>query len=75
MGLYAYRREFLAVYASMPQTPLEKAEKLEQLRVLENGYAIQVAVTDYEARGIDTRADYEAFVSRQAARQPTGDSD
>lgn len=64
VGLYAYRRKFLLEFAGMPQTPLEQTEKLEQLRALENGRVIQVAETDYEALGIDTPADYQAFVQR-----------
>jgi 3-deoxy-manno-octulosonate cytidylyltransferase (CMP-KDO synthetase) len=68
VGLYAYTRDFLLGYTTMPQTPLEKAEKLEQLRAVENGYRIQVAETKYEALGIDTPADYEAFVARYQAR-------
>lgn len=72
VGLYAYRKDFLLEYTRMPPTPLETTEKLEQLRAIENGYAIQVALTDYEALGIDTPADYEAFVKRCAA---TGGND
>jgi len=64
VGLYAYTKDFLLDYTKMPQTPLEKTEKLEQLRAVENGYVIQVAETGYEALGIDTPADYEAFVER-----------
>jgi len=67
-GLYAYTRDFLLRYTQMPQTPREKTEKLEQLRAIENGYVIQVAETGYEALGIDTPADYEAFVARWKAR-------
>jgi len=74
VGLYAYRREFLLQYAHMPQTPLEILEKLEQLRAIENGYVIQVAETDYEALGIDTPADYEAFVVRERRRHNGGDT-
>jgi 3-deoxy-manno-octulosonate cytidylyltransferase (CMP-KDO synthetase) len=54
----------------MPKWPvgrLEQVEKLEQLRVLENGVSIFVAVTDHAALGIDTPADYAAFVARQRA--------
>jgi len=54
-----YRREFLLAYAKMPQTPLEKLEKLEQLRVLENGYPIAVVETDYDSIGVDTPEDLE----------------
>ena len=68
VGLYAYRKDFLMLYPTLPQTPLEKVEKLEQLRALENGHIIQVAETDYRALGIDTPADYEAFVTRWQAR-------
>lgn len=64
VGLYAYTKTFLLEYTKMPQTPLEKTEKLEQLRAIENGYVIQVAETGYDALGIDTPADYEAFVER-----------
>ncbi len=64
VGLYAYTKDFLLGYSKMPQTPLEEMEKLEQLRAIENGHIIQVAETSYEALGIDTPADYEAFVER-----------
>lgn len=57
VGLYAYRRDFLLAYARMPQTPLERLEKLEQLRALENGYRIAVIDTDYEGVGVDTPED------------------
>ncbi len=45
VGLYAYRRDFLLRYTTLPQTPLEKAESLEQLRVLEHGFKIRVCLT------------------------------
>ncbi len=64
IGLYAYRRDFLFQFAEMPPSPLELAEKLEQLRVLEAGFSILVGVIDEPTVGIDTRADYEAFVIR-----------
>ena len=67
LGLYAYRREFLLELASMPPTRLEKLESLEQLRVLESGRAILVGVVERAAVGIDTRADYDAFVARMRA--------
>lgn len=53
IGLYVYRREFLLSYAQMPRTPLEAAEKLEQLRALEHGCLIKTVVTDYESFGVD----------------------
>ena len=59
VGLYVYRREFLIQYAGWPQTPLEQLEKLEQLRVLENGYPIAVVETEYEGVGVDTPEDLE----------------
>lgn len=70
LGLYAYRRSFLRTYYSLAPTPLERAEKLEQLRVLEHGYAIAVAVCESAdaAVGIDTPEHYEAFVARWRAR-------
>ena len=58
-GLYVYRREFLIGYSELPVGPLEKAEKLEQLRALENGFTIRVVETDYESFGVDTPADLE----------------
>ncbi len=64
LGIYAYRNWFLQTVASLPPTPLEQAEKLEQLRVLENGYAIAVCTVEYQGIGIDTPEDYEAFVTR-----------
>jgi len=64
LGIYAYRVAFLKRYASLEPTPAEKAEKLEQLRVLESGFDIAVGVTDYNGHGIDTPEDYEEFVSR-----------
>ncbi len=57
IGLYVYRREFLFLLNGMVQTPLEKAEKLEQLRVLENGFSIHVAETGYAPIGVDVPED------------------
>jgi len=68
LGVYAYRREVLARITSLPQSPLEQAESLEQLRWLENGYRIRVGLTNVETVGIDTPEDLdraEAFL-RQA---------
>jgi len=59
IGLYVYRRRFLLEYSSLPLGPLERAERLEQLRALENGYKIRVVETDYESLGVDTPADLE----------------
>ncbi len=68
LGIYAYRVGFLKAFAALPPTAAEQAEKLEQLRALEHGYAIAVAVVDYHGVGIDTPADYATFVARVRGR-------
>jgi 3-deoxy-manno-octulosonate cytidylyltransferase (CMP-KDO synthetase) len=60
MGLYAFRRDFLMVYKTLEQTPLEKAEILEQLRVLENGYKIRVCLTEDKTLEINTPEEFAA---------------
>ena len=65
VGLYAYRRDFLLKLTSMPPSSLEQFEKLEQLRALQAGARIAVAVVPQAAVGIDTAEDYAAFVQRQ----------
>ena len=57
LGIYAYRREVLREVTQLPQGNIEKAESLEQLRWLENGYRIRVGLTDVETVGIDTPED------------------
>ncbi len=57
IGLYVFSRELLLKFTSMNPTDLEKTEKLEQLRLLENGYKIKVVVTDIESIGVDTQKD------------------
>jgi 3-deoxy-manno-octulosonate cytidylyltransferase (CMP-KDO synthetase) len=59
IGLYVYQSDFLMAYSNLPIGPLEKAERLEQLRALENGYKIRVAETDYESVAVDTAEDLE----------------
>lgn len=59
IGLYAYKTRVLKQITSLPQSPLELAESLEQLRWLENGYTIKVGLTNVETIGIDTPADLE----------------
>ena len=59
IGLYVYRREFLLAYPTLSVGPLEQAERLEQLRALENGYRIRVVETEYESLGVDTPEDLE----------------
>jgi len=63
IGLYVYRRNFLLGYSSLPVGPLEQAEKLEQLRALENGFSIRVEETDYDSLGVDTPEDLERVSS------------
>lgn len=64
IGMYAYRKDFLLELTTLPQTPLEKTEKLEQLRAVEHGYPILVGRVDHMADGIDTPEQYTAFVER-----------
>ncbi|MEL7239069.1 MAG: 3-deoxy-manno-octulosonate cytidylyltransferase, partial [Planctomycetota bacterium] len=70
VGVYAYRRRFLAELATLSPTPLEQTEKLEQLRVLEHGHSIAVAVVDHRSHGIDTPQQYAEFVRRHQSRTP-----
>lgn len=67
VGIYTYAAGFLKRYAALPPTPLEEAEKLEQLRVLEHGFRIGVAVMPSSHEGIDTPEQYERFVARWRA--------
>ena len=59
IGLYVYRRDFLLSYPDLPAGDLERTERLEQLRALENGFKIRVVETEYESVGIDTPEDLE----------------
>ncbi len=59
VGLYAYRREALRIFAQLPESPLERAEKLEQLRALEAGLTIKVALTEFETVPVDTEEDVQ----------------
>jgi 3-deoxy-manno-octulosonate cytidylyltransferase (CMP-KDO synthetase) len=67
IGVYAYRRDLLMQIATLPPGRMEQLEKLEQLRVLENGEKIMITVVEEPSRGIDTPEDYAAFVSRRRA--------
>ncbi|GIW88737.1 MAG: 3-deoxy-manno-octulosonate cytidylyltransferase [Isosphaeraceae bacterium] len=69
LGLYAYRRSALLQLASLPPSPLERAERLEQLRALQARLPIAVALVDEPSVGIDTPDDYRRFVDRWTARQ------
>ncbi|MCP3903147.1 MAG: 3-deoxy-manno-octulosonate cytidylyltransferase [Planctomycetes bacterium] len=66
LGLYVYRRPFLSTYVRLAPTPLETTERLEQLRVLEHGFGIAVAIGNASYTGIDTPEQYDAFVARSA---------
>ena len=59
VGVYAYRRPFVSQLAALPQTPLELAESLEQLRALEHGFEICAVETHYDSIGVDTPEDLE----------------
>ena len=63
IGIYAYRADVLSKITTLPQSPLEIAERLEQLRWLENGYCIRVGVTDTPTIGIDTPEDLEKAIN------------
>jgi 3-deoxy-manno-octulosonate cytidylyltransferase (CMP-KDO synthetase) len=62
IGMYAYKPNVLLDIVKLKESPLEKAEKLEQLRWLENGYDIYVNETKFESKSIDTREDYEYLI-------------
>lgn len=57
IGIYAYTKDFLFTYANLPESKLEVTEKLEQLRVIENGYKIKTILTEYDTVGVDTPED------------------
>jgi len=63
LGVYLYRKSFLMSYLSWPESPLEKREKLEQLRILEKGFRIRVVPTDYFSPGVDTPDDIKIVES------------
>jgi 3-deoxy-manno-octulosonate cytidylyltransferase (CMP-KDO synthetase) len=73
IGLYVYKRDFLLRYSGFSVGPLEQAERLEQLRALENGFKIRVVETDYESLGVDTPADLDRVEALfQAGRAAVG---
>jgi 3-deoxy-manno-octulosonate cytidylyltransferase (CMP-KDO synthetase) len=69
IGIYAYRKKFLLEITALPQTPLEKIEKLEQLRAIENGFSILVGKVKHTCDGIDTPEQYAEFVKRYKERK------
>ena len=64
IGIYGYQKDFLAKYIKMEQTNLEKLEKLEQLRVIENGFKIKMIEAASSLIGIDTQEDYEEALKK-----------
>ena len=64
LGLYGFRKDVLLKLVKLPQSSLELAENLEQLRWLENGYQIKCAITNLESKGIDTPEDLDAYELR-----------
>lgn len=71
MGIFGFRREFLFKYIKLPQTPLELAESLEQLRALEHGYKIKVAVGDFDGFSVDVLK--ELALARKIIKQKMSD--
>jgi len=69
IGVYAFRRDFLLGLSKLEPTPLEKRERLEQLRVLEHGHTLRVGISPHRHLGIDTEAEYRAFVEEYRASQ------
>jgi len=70
LGLYAYRKAALERFAALPPSPLEQTERLEQLRLLENGIALYVAETTHDTIGVDTEADLIRVSAILSTRQP-----
>ena len=68
LGIYGYKRNALLKMTSLPQSPLERTESLEQLRALENGMRIKTSVVDFVPVGIDTADDLEKFKSIVASK-------
>ena len=64
LGIYMYRKDFLLRFSSLAIPDIEEIEKLEQLRVLSNGYKIKVIVTPYMCEGVDTLEDFERFLDK-----------
>ena len=79
LGLYGFSRDFLQTFAALPETQLERAEGLEQLRALFHGHPLYVRVGDWSSPAVDTPEDLEKVRALWAARQvgsdrtPSGD--
>ncbi|MGD1006124.1 MAG: 3-deoxy-manno-octulosonate cytidylyltransferase [Ignavibacteriaceae bacterium] len=77
IGLYAYRRESLLKFTELQPTDLEQIEKLEQLRMLENGFKVKIVVTEFESLSIDTQEDLErarVYYTRYLNLKDNGDT-
>ena len=75
LGIYGYRRDFLRVFSSLPVSPLEKIERLEQLRLLENGIPIHVVEVPQDSLGVDTDEDLDRvrpLLENEASSSRTG---
>ena len=75
LGIYGYRRDFLRVFSSLPVSPLEKIERLEQLRLLENGIPIHVVEVPQDSLGVDTDEDLDRvrpLLENEASGSRTG---
>lgn len=70
IGLYAYTRSFLLEFTQWPASPLEQTEKLEQLRIMENGFPIQVALTQQWSMGVDQPEDLDRVRERLRELKP-----
>jgi len=68
IGIYAYRADFLQRFTSLPPSPREKERRLEQMRALDAGVRLRAVLAGHKGVGIDTPADYAAFVARERAR-------
>jgi 3-deoxy-manno-octulosonate cytidylyltransferase (CMP-KDO synthetase) len=64
LGIYIYRKDFLLAFSNLPVPTIEETEKLEQLRILSNGYKIKVVITPYACKGVDTPDDFERFLNK-----------
>ncbi len=69
VGLYVFRKDFLLGYAAMPESSLERAERLEQLRILERGFRIKVGITQHDSVPIDTPEDVQRVVELLRAKR------
>jgi len=69
IGLYGYTKDFLFTFKNLKPSPLERTEKLEQLRVLEEGYRIKVIETKYDTIGVDTAEDLEKLMTFMRGRE------